>query len=68
MKPFLDKLLVIVGGKRGLSVLLSGVLTYLTATGKVSTQTAEIIGTVAGALGLAGVIHSNLKAKAETVD
>lgn len=66
MKAFFDKVMEIVGGKRGISVIISGILTYLTASGKVTPQTAEIVGSVAGAIGLAGVVHSNIRANTDT--
>ena len=65
MKNFFAKLLAMVGGKRGISVVASAVVTGLTAAGKISPQTATAIGTVAAAVGLVGIGHNFGKADAD---
>lgn len=58
MKNLFAKFMTVVGGKRGLSVIGSAVVTGLLATGRISPQTATVVGAVAGALGLVGIGHN----------
>ena len=50
-----------VGGKRGLSVIASAVVTGLVYAGKITPQTAAAVGVVAGAVGLVGVGHNIIR-------
>ncbi len=62
MQKFINKFMTMVGGKRGLSVIGSSIVTILLSKGIISPSTAETIGAVAGALGLVGIGHSLGKA------
>lgn len=55
MNSFFEKFFQLVGGKRGLSVIGSLGLTALVATGKITAQTAGLIGSVCGGVGLLGI-------------
>ena len=52
---------ILVGGKRGLSCIASGVITYLAATGRITPAQIGLVGTISGALGLAGIAHNNIR-------
>ena len=55
MKNLFSKFLTLVGGKRGISVIASVIVTGLVTTGRITPQTAGIIGSIAGAVGLVGI-------------
>ncbi len=58
------KFMKIIGGKRGLAVVLGIVIGTLTAFGVITPHQAEIAGGIASLVGLGGIAHSNIKANA----
>lgn len=59
---FLNTFMRVVGGKRGLSVIASAVLTIGVVAGWIPEHLATQISLVAGALGVTGIVHANIKA------
>ncbi len=58
----MDKFLKIVGGKRGLAVIVGTLIGVLASFGVITPQQAEIAGGLASLVGLGGIVHSNIKA------
>ncbi len=60
----MEKFMKIVGGKRGLAVIVGSVIGVLATLGYITPQQAEIAGGLASLVGLGGVVHANIKANA----
>ena len=54
----MEKFLKFVGGKRGLSVIISTGVLIATQLGWITPHVAEAVGGVASALGIAGIAHN----------
>ena len=58
----MEKFMKIVGGKRGIAVIIGAVVTVAVQFGWITADVAEKISGAAAALGLAGIVHHNFKA------
>jgi hypothetical protein len=57
----MKKFMKIVGGKRGLSVIATALITVAATTGLIPADLAVKLGAAATALGAAGIVHHNVR-------